>query len=79
MHTSRAVFFGPATYEPWGEIPVAYIICEEDGMLPPPVQEIMVGKMGEDCLTYRLKASHWPFLSIPDEMVGVLVDLVEKS
>lgn len=48
-------------------------------MLPPPVQEIMVGKMGEDCLTYRLKASHWPFLSIPDEMVGVLVDLAAKS
>ncbi|KAL4755459.1 hypothetical protein BDW72DRAFT_200080 [Aspergillus terricola var. indicus] len=62
VHTSRAVFSGASTYEPWHRIPSAYILCEEDLALPLQFQEMMAAKLGTD-LTYRLKSSHSPFLT----------------
>ncbi|KAL4860842.1 hypothetical protein BDV12DRAFT_208760 [Aspergillus spectabilis] len=78
LHTSRELFSGTATYEPWHQIPSAYIMTEEDQALPPPYQEAMAGKLGSE-LTYRLKSSHSPFLSMPDRLAGVLEELVGKS
>ncbi|KAL4901294.1 hypothetical protein BDW74DRAFT_187748 [Aspergillus multicolor] len=77
-HTSRAVFLGASTYEPWHCIPSTYIFCEEDQALPLQFQEMMAAKLGPD-LTYRLKSSHSPFLSMPDQLADVLEDLVGKS
>ncbi|KAL5333798.1 Alpha/beta hydrolase fold-1 [Aspergillus crustosus] len=78
LHTSRAVFSGAATYEPWHQIPSAYIITEEDRALPPPYQELMAGKL-ETKLIYRLKSSHSPFLSMPDKLADLLEELVGKA
>ncbi|KAL4873642.1 hypothetical protein BDV12DRAFT_50960 [Aspergillus spectabilis] len=78
LHTSRQLFSGAATYEPWHQIPSAYIITEEDRALPLPYQEMMAGKLGTQ-LTYRLKSSHSPFLSIPDKLADILEELVGKS
>ncbi|KAL4931091.1 alpha/beta hydrolase [Aspergillus undulatus] len=75
LHTSREFFSGTATYEPWHLMPSAYIITEEDHALPLPYQEIMAGKLGTQ-LTYRLKSSHSPFLSMPDRLVEVLEELI---
>ncbi|KAJ5726193.1 uncharacterized protein N7483_007550 [Penicillium malachiteum] len=77
LHTSRAVFSGESTYEPWQEIPCAYIICEEDRALPPSFQELFASKMGGPENTYRLPSSHSPFLSMPDRLVDVLKKSIE--
>ncbi|KAL4813974.1 Alpha/beta hydrolase fold-1 [Aspergillus spinulosporus] len=77
VHTSRAVFSGTSTYEPWHRIPSSYILCEEDLALPLQLQEMMAAKLGTD-LKYRLKSSHSPFLSMPDSLADVLEDLVSR-
>ncbi|KAF9892857.1 hypothetical protein FE257_000446 [Aspergillus nanangensis] len=76
-HTSRAVYGGPVTYEPWHRIPSAYIICEEDQALPLPLQEMLASKLGKDW-TYRLKSSHSPHLSMPGRVAKILKELAEK-
>ncbi|KAJ5833619.1 hypothetical protein N7474_001930 [Penicillium riverlandense] len=76
VHTSRSVFSGEATYEPWHEIPCAYIICEQDHALPPPFQEQFASKVGGPEDTYRLPSSHSPFLSMPDKVAALLQDIV---
>ncbi|KAJ5676033.1 hypothetical protein N7462_008930 [Penicillium macrosclerotiorum] len=77
QHTSRAVFSGEATYEPWHDIPCAYIVCEEDRALPPPFQELFASKMGGPKNIYRLPSSHSPFLSMPNRLAEVLQQAVE--
>ncbi|KGO45492.1 hypothetical protein PEX1_095750 [Penicillium expansum] len=77
MHTSRAVFSGETTYEPWRDIPCSYIICEQDQALPPAIQEFFASKMGGSDTTHRLPSSHSPFLSMPDRLVGILGEIVK--
>ncbi|KAL4881846.1 alpha/beta-hydrolase [Aspergillus karnatakaensis] len=78
LHTSRELFAGAATYEPWHTTPSAYIVTEEDRALPLPYQEGMAAKLGTE-LIYRLKSSHSPFLSVPDQLVDVLEELAAKT
>jgi hypothetical protein len=77
QHTSRAVFSGETTYEPWHDIPCAYIVCEEDRALPPRFQELFASKMGGPENIYRLPSSHSPFLSMPNRLAGILQRTVE--
>ncbi|KAJ5998890.1 hypothetical protein N7451_006700 [Penicillium sp. IBT 35674x] len=77
LHTSRAVFSGESTYEPWRDIPCAYIVCEQDHALPPPFQELFASKMGGPENTYRLPSSHSPFLSMPDRLAELLQEIVK--
>ncbi|KAL4958764.1 alpha/beta hydrolase [Aspergillus stella-maris] len=80
QHTSRILFSGTATYEPWHTIPSAYIITEEDRALPPQLQGMMAGKLGTDPeLVVRIKSSHSPFLSMPDELASVLEGIAEDG
>lgn len=44
-------------------------------MLPLAVQEYMVGVLGTSRV-YRLKASHFPFLSMPGDVAGIVGGLV---
>ncbi|KAL2860652.1 Alpha/beta hydrolase fold-1 [Aspergillus pseudodeflectus] len=78
VHTSRAVFSGASTFEPWHQIPSAYILCEEDRALPIQFQEMLSAKLGTELL-YRVKSSHSPFLSMPDRLAEVLEELVSKA
>lgn len=67
---SAALFAAPATYEPWAHgIPCSYIFTTEDGALPYPVQQAMAQQLGPEAKTASVKASHCPFLSMPDELV----------
>ncbi|KAL4795415.1 hypothetical protein BDV19DRAFT_378870 [Aspergillus venezuelensis] len=80
QHTSRVLFSGTATNEPWHTILSTYIITEEDRALPPQLQEMMAGKLGtEPDLVVRVKSSHSPFLSMPDELAGVLEGIVSRA
>ncbi|RDW81266.1 alpha/beta hydrolase [Aspergillus mulundensis] len=75
--TSRLVFSGENTYEPWRDISCAYIICEEDLALLLPLQEMLAEKVGGPERTFRLPGGHSPFLSIPDRMADLLVDIIK--
>ncbi|KAK1145509.1 hypothetical protein N8T08_004067 [Aspergillus melleus] len=76
-HTCLSVFFGKATHEPWNDLPTAYILCEDDTMLPLPVQEYMSSAIGTS-RTLRLKASHHPYLSFPGKVVDYVAELVKE-
>lgn len=76
-HTPLLAFSGTATHDPWYVIPTAYIMGEEDAMLPLAVQEYMVGVLGTSRV-YRLKSSHFPFLSMPERVAGIVGGLVEE-
>lgn len=72
-HQSAPVFSGKVTYEPWHTIDCMYVFCEDDAAIPIGIQEMMAQKLPENTLKYRLKASHSPFLSRPQDVVEALV------
>ncbi|ORY10553.1 Alpha/beta hydrolase fold-1 [Clohesyomyces aquaticus] len=64
-----------ATANAWLEIPNSYLLCEEDNAIPAVAQEAMVEQaksMGAEFEVERIKASHSPFLSMPDETVDFI-------
>ncbi|KAJ5885214.1 hypothetical protein N7495_009724 [Penicillium taxi] len=77
-HTSRPVFGGECTYEPWNTIPCSYIICEKDEFLHPPIQELFAAKVAGPDRTYRLPSSHSPFLSMPDRVAEILEKIAKE-
>ncbi|KAJ5633375.1 hypothetical protein N7490_009714 [Penicillium lividum] len=74
-HSSLPIFSGKASHEPWQEMPTAYILCEEDKMLPIAFQEQMVKMLGTSHI-FQLKTSHHPFLSVPDQVVHIIESLI---
>lgn len=62
--------------EAYRTIPSVYLICEEDNGIPPEAQEGMVKAAqdaGADLKAERLKSSHSPFLSRPEETADFLL------
>ncbi|KAE8375395.1 Alpha/beta hydrolase fold-1 [Aspergillus bertholletiae] len=80
-HSCIGAYTESVTYEPWRDIPCAYIFCEEDRALGLPVQEMLVetmrGSAPVPVRTGRLRASHSPFYSMPVETAEVIVGFVE--
>ncbi|RSL43649.1 hypothetical protein CEP54_015007 [Fusarium duplospermum] len=65
----------------WREIPLTYIVCEKDQALPGFVQDMMIAKVeaeGIPVKQYRLKSSHSPFLSMPDKVAEVVMEVVNS-
>lgn len=65
------------TREAFKEIPVTYLLCENDQALPLEVQKMMCGRlaaMGVNVEHESCSAGHSPFLSMPDK----LAEIVEK-
>ena len=73
-HISLPAFLEAVTQESWLTIPSAYIACEYDRALPPPVQESMI-KMLSNPRVFRLKSGHSPYLSMPNETADILAEL----
>lgn len=67
-HTAASVFRTPITYEPWQDIPCTYIMCEDDHALPLAYQQQMASMMS-GVTTFKIKAGHCPFLSVPEKVV----------
>ncbi|UDY38094.1 alpha/beta fold hydrolase [Dermatobacter hominis] len=71
---------GPATGtirttpERWGSVPRAYVRCDLDRAVHPDVQDRMVADVGVDVVV-EMAASHSPFLSRPDELARLLLDV----
>lgn len=59
-------------YEPWREVPLHYLICEDDLAQPLALQETMIECAREEggvVHTERIAAGHSPFLSQPEATV----------
>jgi hypothetical protein len=74
-HSALATFSGTATYEPWYTTATAFVICEEDHAIPPPVQEQMAQLLGTESV-YRVKSSHSVFLSHTEKVTEILEHLI---
>lgn len=56
----------------------AYIRCLRDNALPIAVQDRMVARSGVEWVVKTVNASHSPFVSMPDELAGVVAGIVEE-
>ncbi|KAJ6441613.1 G-protein coupled receptor [Purpureocillium lavendulum] len=66
----------------WRDIPLTYITCEDDQAIPAAVQDGMVDKVEQQGIKvrkYRLPASHSPFLSMPEKLVDIVVEVTSGS
>jgi pimeloyl-ACP methyl ester carboxylesterase len=59
------------------EIPRAYVFCERDQSIPPPLQHRMVTDDGHVAQTFTLDTDHAPMLSATAELVAILEQLAE--
>ncbi|KAJ4308310.1 hypothetical protein N0V84_012173 [Fusarium piperis] len=66
----------------WRVIPLTYIVCENDQALPGFVQDMMIAKVeaqGIAVKQYRLQASHSPFLSMPDKVAEIVMEVMNSA
>lgn len=66
---SLLAFTDVTTRAAWREIPSTYVITEEDGATPVFAQEMMAGRTTS---IERMKTSHSPFLSAPEELADII-------
>ena len=79
---TSTVFSSPVTYEPWLDIPCAFMICTLDNAIPVGLQRGMVGFL-KGASPYpvtvaEIEASHSPFISVPQKVVEA-VDIAAKA
>ena len=71
---------GPATTpvhlttDRWGSVPRSYILCSQDRAISPAAQRAMIASVGVDRVI-EMDSSHSPFISQPERLAAVLVDL----
>ena len=77
----KAAQFTAVSHEAFREVPVTYLLCENDQGLPVEVQKMMFGKIeeaGVKVVTIEsCEGSHSPFLSMPEKVVEVVVRAAE--
>lgn len=61
---------GTVSYCGWKDVPSVYLICENDTVIPPPVQEHCAAVAGSSI--ERCSAGHVPQLSQPERVVEVI-------
>ncbi|KAF9879221.1 hypothetical protein CkaCkLH20_03454 [Colletotrichum karsti] len=79
QHTTTKSFEEGVTYEPWHDIPCAYLACEDDQAIPFFAQEMMSQALGPDALKVTFKSSHSPFLSQVSETADVIERVVKNG
>jgi pimeloyl-ACP methyl ester carboxylesterase len=62
------------TEERWGTVARSYILCAQDRAISPATQRSMVDGVGVDRVV-EMDSGHSPFLSQPDRLAAVLIDL----
>jgi pimeloyl-ACP methyl ester carboxylesterase len=72
---SVAAIATPQTQAAWQGLPSTYLICEDDRAVPPPVQEAMSARATH---VRRVRASHSPFFSRPDDVADVVLGALER-
>jgi pimeloyl-ACP methyl ester carboxylesterase len=69
------------TADGWGSIPRTYVVCTGDATIPPALQRKFITDAdaafpGNRTAVRELKASHSPFLSMPDQVAGIVLDVL---
>jgi pimeloyl-ACP methyl ester carboxylesterase len=62
------------TTERWGSVPRSYILCTQDRAISPATQRAMIASVGVDRVI-EMESSHSPFISQPERLAAVLIDL----
>ncbi|KAJ7673838.1 Alpha/beta hydrolase fold-1 [Mycena polygramma] len=81
---AAASFTHKITYAAYKDIPVSYVVCEEDKCIPPALQNGIIAKMeaemgGREVDRYSLKTSHVPQASQPESVVAVIRKAVGET
>ena len=58
----------------WGSVPRSYILCTQDRAISPATQRAMIASVGVDRVL-EMESSHSPFISQPEELAALLIDL----
>ncbi|KAI1337375.1 Alpha/beta hydrolase fold-1 [Xylariaceae sp. FL0016] len=61
----RRVFYDLVDYEPWNDMPCAYLFTTKDHAIPLELQKDMALRLGSSTPTATFEGSHSPFLSDP--------------
>jgi hypothetical protein len=69
------------TADGWGSIPRTYVVCARDATIPPALQRKFVADAdaafpGNPTAVRELETSHSPFLSVPDQVAGIVLDVL---
>ena len=73
-HPQACSFYVPKSYA-YEEIDTAYIVCEDDAAFPSVAQHMLIEaarKDGVDVVEETMSAGHFPFLSRPEELAGLV-------
>jgi hypothetical protein len=77
----KAAQFTAVSHEAFREVPITYLLCENDQALPVGVQKMMIGRIEEVGVKVgtieSCEGSHSPFLSMPEKVVEVVVRAAE--
>lgn len=81
--SQSAISFGAKlTYPGYKDIPVTYIKCTEDLILPPLYQQgaiDMIKSVGGDVTVEDLQSGHCPNISMPGEVIRLVRKAVENT
>lgn len=58
-------------------IPKTFIVCEKHALFPPEHQKSLVAACGSDLKEVSVSGEHSAFASVPEELAGVLAQLIE--
>ncbi|EXJ83587.1 hypothetical protein A1O1_07210 [Capronia coronata CBS 617.96] len=80
---SSASFGSELTYPGYKDVPVSYLLCEEDRCIPPEVQkegiDIIEKASGNKVDVTSIKADHCPMESSKQEVIDWLVSVAERA
>ncbi|EXJ58602.1 hypothetical protein A1O7_06029 [Cladophialophora yegresii CBS 114405] len=80
---SAASFDGKLTYPGYNKIPVSYVFCEQDVILPPEFQRSVIEgierESGKKVDVLRLSTAHCPNISAPQELAATVVKAIATA
>ncbi len=79
---STISFSGEATYEGWKDIPVTYLLTENDKIIQPKMQKDMIEVVrgnGIKVNVVSVNAGHCPMLGVPEKVTEVLIGAAEGN
>lgn len=76
LELQSLAFFQQASTGPAHTHPTTYVICEQDGAIPPPAQEGMAQQADH---VVRLPSAHFPQHSLPERVAEVLNDVALQA
>jgi pimeloyl-ACP methyl ester carboxylesterase len=79
---SAASFANPLTHPGYKDVPVSYLICEDDLVIPAEIQrreiEMIEKESGSKVDVTSIRAGHCPTISVPEQVVEWLLEEAKK-